>query len=122
MYPPVFALANASVAVKAIFGTTPVRVFPFGEATQQTARPYAVWQSITILPENYLGEVPDTDQMGVQLDVYANTAAAARNGAQALRDLYQQHGYITAMREWPKEPDTNLYRYQMDIDFWQPRV
>lgn len=121
MFPPVFALAFASAPVKAIFGASPVRVYPFGEAPQAVVKPYAVWQSIGINPENYMDKVPDIDFMPTQIDVYADTAASARNGAQALRDLYQQHGYVTSQREWPKEAETNLYRYQIDVDFWQPR-
>lgn len=125
MYPPVFTLANASASVKAVFGTNPLRIYPFGEApakgTPAYALPYAVWQSISILPENYLSDVPDGDFMSPQVDVYAETPTAARNAAQVLRDLYQQHGYVTAMREWPREADTNLFRYQLDIEFFQER-
>jgi hypothetical protein len=121
MFPPVFALANASAPVKAIFGISPLRIYAFGEATQATPKPYAVWQSIGISPENYLNQTPDADFMPTQIDVYADTAAVSRSGAQALRDLYQQYGYVTTQREWPREPDTNLYRYQIDIDFWQYR-
>lgn len=121
MFPPVFALANASAAVKAVFGTSPLRIWPFGEARTDPSKPYVVWQSIGINPENYLGQVPDADFMPTQIDVYADTASAARNGAQALRDLYQLHGYVTVQREWPREVGTNLYRYQLDVDFWQPR-
>lgn len=121
MFPPVFALAAATPAVTAVFGTSPVRVYPFGEAPQSGTKPYAVWQSITILPENYIGTAPDVDSMSTQIDVYAMTATAARSGAQVLRDLYQLHGYVIAMREWPKEAETGLYRYQLDVDFWQYR-
>lgn len=121
MYPPAFALAFASSAVKAIFGTTPCRIYPFGEAPAGVAKPYAVWQSITISPENYLGTAPNIDAMSVQIDVYADTAASARSGAQSLRDVYQVAHYVTAMREFPKEAETNLYRYQLEVDFWTSR-
>lgn len=106
--------------MKAIFGATP-RVYLFGKAPQGVAKPYAVWQSIGINPENYLGQIPDADFMPTQIDVYADTAEGARDGAQALRDLYQLHGYVTVQREWPREASTNLYRYQLDVDFWQSR-
>jgi hypothetical protein len=123
MYPPVYAIANASAAVKAVFGTSPLRVWLFGESPQKGsagyAVPYMVWQSINIVPENYLGDIPDIDSMTAQIDVYAATPSSARNGAQVLRDAFQQYGYVTSMREFPREPDTNLYRYQMDVDFWQ---
>lgn len=121
MFPPVFALAAASAQVLAVFGSGPTRVYLFGEAPQGVAKPYAVWQSIGISPENHLSQIPQIDFMPTQIDVYADTAAAARNGAQVLRDLYQLHGYVSTQREWPKEPDTNLYRYQLDVDFWNPR-
>ncbi len=118
MKPPVFDLAENSTPVKAIFGTAPIRIYPFGEAPQGTTVTYAVWQSIGILPENYLHDNPDSDQMSCQIDVYAATAKAARDGAKALRDLYQQSAYVTSMREWAKDEQTRLYRYQLDVDFW----
>lgn len=118
MFPPVFSLAQGSTPVKAIFGTNPIRIYPFGEAPQGVMVTYAVWQSIGILPENYLRDNPDSDQMSCQIDVYGAGAKVVREGAQALRDLYQAHGYVTAMREWAKDEQTNLYRYQLDVDFW----
>ena len=63
MNPPVFSLASASTPVKAIFGTSPIRIYPFGEAPQQVNVTYAVWQSIGIVPENYLSDNPDVDSM-----------------------------------------------------------
>lgn len=122
MFPPIFSLAIADASVTAIFGTVPTRLYPFGEAPPTVAKPYAVWQSIGINPQGYLGQVPDIDFMPVQIDVYADTASSARSGAEALRDLYEQNGYVTSQREYPREPDTNLYRYQLDIDFFVPRT
>lgn len=125
MFPPIFSLAKAEPTVTAVFGTTVTRVWPFGEAPAKGSAgfelPYAVWQSISIVPENFVTDAPNTDSMSVQVDVYAATAAGAREGARVLRDLYQRTAQVASMREWPRETDTNHYRYQLDIDFEQYR-
>lgn len=121
MFPPVFSIAAANAGVTAVFGSAPTRIYPFVEAPQASARPYAVWQSVAIVPENYVGTVPDIDSMACQIDVYAESAAQARSGAQAIRDALQTSAHVTAMREFPREADTNLYRYQLDVDFWVER-
>lgn len=120
MYPPVFTLADASASVKAVLGT-PLRMYSFGTAPEGVAKPYAVWQSVTITPESHLGSIPNIDANSVQVDVYASTPASARAAAQALRDLYQATETVDALRELPREPDTGLYRYQLDVSFWTDR-
>lgn len=120
MYPPVFTLADASSAVKAVLGN-PLRLYSFGTAPEGVARPYAVWQSVNISPESHLGSIPNIDANSVQIDVYGTTSASVRAGAQALRDLYQATETVDSLREFPREADTGLYRYQMDVSFWTDR-
>ena len=121
MFPPLFATLNASSAVKALLGTSPLRVYPAGEATQATAKPYAVFQTITGVPENYLGETPDMDGFTVQIDVYAATLTAARNAAKAIRDALEPVAYVGGWRGEQKDAATDAYRYSFDVDFLTPR-
>lgn len=125
MFPPLFATLNASSAVRAIFGTAPLRVYPFGDAPAKGqpgyAVPYAVFQTIYGSPENYLGEVPDMDGWGVQIDVYAESLSAARAGAQAIRDAIEPVAYVVAYNAELREPDTRLFRYSFDVAFLTSR-
>lgn len=120
MTPPVYTGVTASAPVQAQLGN-PVRLYGFGEAPQNVAKPYAVWQTPFALPENYLGRVPDIDQHSVQVDVYASTSASAIAAATALRNVYEVTAHMTSFRLWPKEADTNLFRVTLEIDFWTKR-
>ncbi|MGH8432447.1 MAG: tail completion protein gp17, partial [Solimonas sp.] len=99
----------------------PTRLYPLGEAPQSLAPPYALWQTEAGAPENYLGQRPDIDSFTLQLDVYADTANAARNAAKALRDAVEPHAHITRWGGESKDPDTNRYRVSFDVDWWTPR-
>lgn len=124
IYPPVYAVCNASAAVQAELGA-PARLYAFGEAEGvhggPPAKPYAVWQVITGAPENYLDQVPDADQWGLQIDVYADTAYAAREAATALRNAIEPVAYVTAWRGESRDPQTRNYRCSFDVDWISDR-
>lgn len=117
MTPPLFSVCAASSAVTALLGSSPVRLWPFGEAVQGAAKPYAVWQVIGGAPENYINQVPDADRFLVQVDVYAETGASARSVAEALRNAIEPHAHITAWRGESREQDTRLYRFSFDVSW-----
>lgn len=126
MTPPIFELANADAAVRALLAPlTPsnakIRLSPFGIASQGVVKPYAVWQLIGGEPENYLADVPDVDETTTQVDVYAETSIASRNIAIALRDVFQQHAYITSWVAEQQDADTKLYRTTFHVDWITPR-
>ncbi|WP_165856734.1 DUF3168 domain-containing protein [Marinobacter sp. JSM 1782161] len=121
MTPPIFQVCAANAAVTALLGTGPTRLFPFGEASQDVALPYAVWQIVGGQPENFLGQAPDIDSVMLQVDVYADDVAGAREVARALRDAIQGHAHIVAWRGESRDDDTNHYRYSFDIEWWVQR-
>lgn len=121
MYPPIFATCAGSPAVTAVLGTGPTRLFPFGEAPEGVALPYAVWQTVGGQPENYLGQTPDIDNFLLQIDVYAQTVASARQVAQALRAAIESHAHIVAWRGESRDDETNHYRFSFDVEWWVPR-
>jgi hypothetical protein len=121
MYPPIFTVCAADSAVTTLLGTTPTRLYPFGEAPQEVVKPYAVWQIINGAPENVLSDAPDVDSYTVQVDVYADTGASVRSVVQALRNAIQPVAHITAWRGESKESETGLYRYSFDCDWWVQR-
>lgn len=121
IYPPLFATCAADAMVQATFGESPCRVYLFGQAMAATgglpAKPYAVWQVIGGLPENYISEVPNTDNWSVQVDVYADTATAAREGATALRNAIEPYAHVTSWRGEDRDIDTKNYRCSFDVDW-----
>jgi len=117
MMPPVFSVLAAAPAVTALIGSSPVRLYPFGEADNTTTRPYVVWQTIFGSPENYLGNTPDIDGFGTQMDVYAKTAEDAREVAETLRDVIEPVAHITAYNGEFRDPITRDYRYSFNVDW-----
>ncbi len=121
MYPTIFATIKASAPVTALLGTTITRFYPFGDAPQEVAKPYAVWQIVGGSPENYLGDNPDIDSYLLQIDVYALTAASARAVAEALRNAVQPVSHVVSWRGESRDPDTKNYNYSFDVDWFQSR-
>lgn len=117
MYPPVFSVAFAASSVTALVGSSPCRIYPFGEAPEGVTKPYVTWQTVVGFPENYVNQVPDTDNYTAQVDVYASTAASARAVALALRNAYEPVAHIQNWRGESKDPETNNYRFSFDVDF-----
>ncbi|EOC5483499.1 DUF3168 domain-containing protein [Pseudomonas aeruginosa] len=116
MFPPIYEKCSSNAVVKIVLGN-PVRLYPFGQAPQITTVPYAVWQTVTGLPENFLGNVPDLDTFTIQIDIYADSASQVRDVARALRDAIEPLAYVTAWRGESIDPDTKRYRYSLDVDW-----
>lgn len=123
---PAFQIADASAAVKALLGSAPLRLWPFGLAPQKGKPgytvPYAVQQVVYGTPQNTLSCPPDIDNFGVQFDVYAANASAAWQIAYALRDAYQgSYNQVTAWNLEGVDEETGLYRVSFTVDFWPSR-
>lgn len=121
MYPPIFATATASLDVTQKLGSNPTRFYLFGQAAQNTAKPYGVWQLISGSPYNQLKGVPGMDRYTVQVDVYATTVTAAREAAEALRDAFEPVAYVVGWRGESRDTATQHYRVGFDIDWHVPR-
>jgi hypothetical protein len=119
--PPIFSIIAASASVTALLGTSPVRFYNFGEATQETPKPYAVWQMITGVPANYLGQLPDNDDTRVQVDVYASDQAGARNLALAIRNAIEPHAHMVMFADRGRDATTRNYGFMMDFEFFTDR-
>lgn len=116
-YPPVFATVRQSPAVLTLLGSATTRVWPFGQGPQAPAKPYVVWQAVGGSPENYLGDRPDADQYTIQFDVYADTAASARQVGDAIRDAIELECNIVSWRGESRDTETQLYRISFDADW-----
>lgn len=121
MFPATFAALKANSSVTAIFGSTPCRIYPHGEAPQGVTLPYATQQLVGGQPENYLESRSDIDSARIQFDVYAATASGARAGAAAIRAALEGIGYVVSFNTDGRDPDTNNARYSFDMAFYTPR-
>jgi hypothetical protein len=117
MYPPLFQVCAADSDVQTLLGVGPTRLWPFGEADPSPTYPYAVWQTIAGSPQNYLGQTPDVDFFGLQIDVYARTAEDARAVARALRGAIEPVAYVTAYIGEFRDTITRNFRYSFSVDW-----
>ncbi|WP_134943230.1 DUF3168 domain-containing protein [Pseudomonas syringae] len=120
-YAPIFAVCAADAGVTALLGVSPTRLYPFDDAPEGVAKPYAVWQVITGSPENYLAGRPDVDGFTLQVDVYATTGAQAREVTDAISHAIELKAYVVRWGGERKDTETKLYRSSFDIDWLVPR-
>lgn len=118
MFAPIFTICAASEPVRTLLGDSPMRLYPFGHAVQDTTKPYAVWQTIGGSPENYISDRPDVDQYSLQVDCYAKTAQGARDVAQAIRNAIENDAHIVGFGGESRDDATMLYRYSFDVDWF----
>lgn len=116
MIAPIFAVCAASQAVRDLLGS-PVRLYPFGLQDDNIVYPYALWQNISGVPENYLDRRPDVDSYTLQVDVYSDTVTSAQEVAKALRDVIEPNAYITRWGAQSRDPETKRFRYSFDVDW-----
>jgi hypothetical protein len=121
MYPPIFEVCKASPAVVALLGSNPLRFYPFGEAPQNVAKPYVVWQQVGGAPEKYLAGRPDIDGFSLQVDAYGTSAAEVRAVVRAIRDAIELRSNIVAWGVESRDPETHNYRSSFDVDWFVHR-
>lgn len=121
MFTPIFETISEASAVTDLIGADTVRFYPAGEAPEGVERPYATYQHISGLPENYINQRPDMDSHTVQVDIWASTLTSARNVATAIRDAVEPHAYITRWGGESRDTETKSYRISFDVDWHVPR-
>lgn len=122
MSPPIFQVCATDTTVVSLLSQGPtIRLYPFGDAPQGDPAPYAVWQIVYGSPENYLGNVPDIDSYGIQVDVYAETASEAREVTEAIKDAVEPLAHVVSWNGEMRDPVTGLYRVSFTIDWFIDR-
>ncbi len=121
MIPAVYTLLKANNQLLAILGPDPLRIFPWAEATQGTRVPYVTYTVFNGNPQNLMDKVPDIDNLGTQIDVWALTAASCEAIAILVRDTLEPHAHMTSVADMEKDKETKLYRLRMDFDFFTNR-
>jgi hypothetical protein len=119
MFPPIYPAIAASSACVALLksGGGELRFYQFGRAPQNVQKPYAVWQRVFGTPANYLGQVPDSDNFTLQVDIYAGSADSARTVAAAIRDAIEPVSYITNWLGESVDPDTGNNRFSLQSEW-----
>lgn len=121
MNPAIFPILNANSAVKAVLGSSPLRFYPWGRAPQNVAKPYATYNVYNGNPENYMDRVPDIDNKGTQIDLYATTSESAEDVFIAIRNALEPYAHMTSFATPLLDEETNLYTGRMEFDFWDDR-
>lgn len=114
---PFYQVCKADPAVLTLLGSPEPRIYPFGEAPQQVAKPYAVYQWVGGNPLNMLNCRPDADQITLQVDVYAPTQAVSTNIAKAIRYAVELQSYLTLYVGNLRDEETKLYRTSFQLDW-----
>ena len=113
---PFYAVCKADPAVLALLGGPEPRIYPFGTAPQNVAKPYVVYQDgIGGFPFNLLNCRPDADSMDLQVDVYGLTTESSKAVAKAIRYAVELQCNITSYRGTEREEATKLYRTGFDL-------
>lgn len=121
MNPPVFPIISADAACLAVLGSNPVRFYPWGRAPQNSKKVYAVYTVYNAVPENYLGDLPDIDNKGVQINVYADSPSELDAAFTAIRNALEPHAHMTNFANFDPDNETDLLSVRMEFDFWDAR-
>lgn len=120
MVPPLHLVCASDTTVQDLLSSGNIlRLFPFGEARQKEVYPYAVWQTIYGSPENYLGDPPNIDSIGTQIDVYGKTWRSAREVADAIKNAIEasDEAYVVAFNGESKDPQTLSFRISFTAEW-----
>lgn len=118
MLPPIYTILTTTPAVTALVDT---RIYPHGDAPQDVARPYITWFVVSDAPQNTLDSPPSIDQSTVQIDCWHITSSGVVDLAQAVRLAIEPHAHVTNIFLNGREPETRLYRFAIQLDYWLPR-
>lgn len=120
--PPIFKLCNNCPAVVNLLKDNGVlRVFEFGQAPQDVAKPYVVWQEISGGHEPSLDLRPCNENHFIQVDCYAETASEAKDIKNVIELALETHALTTTYRGNSKESETKLFRTTLDFEFLTTR-
>lgn len=119
--PNIFQIISADSGVTILLGSSPTRFYPFARAPKLAPMPYAVYQVYSGIPQNYMDRVPDIDNHGTQIDIYAKTADSAEDVFRAVRDALEPHFHMTSFTTPERDGETDEYHVRMEFDVWQAR-
>lgn len=120
MLPLVFP-AISTTAVKAIVGTSPVRIYNHGQAPENVVLPYITWFVVIGNPQDNISSSPCADIDTVQIDCWSDDRAKVETLASAVRDALDAAGHLNTLIIDTYESDTKLYRIGLQASFIKSR-
>lgn len=119
----IFDIIKSTPSITALIGVPPhCRFWPWSEAPQEGKQvPYATHGVYNGIPANTMDKLPEVDNKGTQVDVWAATAASCKELATLIRDTLEPYGHMTAFDDSVRDPETKLFRIHMDFDFFVDR-
>ncbi|EXT35563.1 hypothetical protein J809_2692 [Acinetobacter sp. 25977_6] len=115
---PIFQLAKADPVVTGFLEKDDIlRVWKFGSAPDDAEAPYVTWQTITGDSNSSLDVRPVSDNVIIQIDVYATDEDVVDQVAKAIRFAIELDCYVVRYGEADKDPVTNMPHYSFDVSW-----
>lgn len=115
---PIFQLAKADPVVKGFLEKDDIlRVWKFGSAPDDAEAPYVTWQTITGDSNSSLDDRPVSDNVIIQIDVYATDEDVVDQVAKAIRFAIELDCYVVRYGEADKDTVTNMPHYSFDVSW-----
>ncbi|HCU40447.1 MAG TPA: DUF3168 domain-containing protein [Acinetobacter nosocomialis] len=115
---PIFKLARADPAVKALLESDGIlRVWKFGSAPDEPQAPYVTWQTISGDSNSNLDSRPVSDNVIIQIDVYATDEDVVDQVAKAIRYAIELDCYVVRYGEADKDQVTGMPHYSFDVSW-----
>lgn len=92
---PFFAICSADATVTGLLGK---KIYPL-RAPENVVRPYAVYRTVSGLPEEYVDKVPDYERQGLMVEVFAEEYNEARAIAEAVENAVNPYSVITGFED-----------------------
>ena len=114
--PPIFTICKNNTAVASYLQHDGLfNLYMAGAAPQNVVTPYAVWQVISGVPANYLGNRPDLETQRIQIDVIADNVGMAKTIANAIEYAIETSCHIDNYNgEWQNN-DTKEWISSFDV-------
>lgn len=118
---PIVSTLQASAAATAVLGNQ-IRVYE-DIAPRKTDFPYAVWSVVHGEPDNNLDCPATTDHISFQIVVYDSNQKRASEVRQVVRQVLEQHCYVTAIHpsHFERIADTNIFGRGFDANWFLDR-
>lgn len=93
------------------------KVFSGGIAPLSTSSPYVVWQIISKVPTQTIGNQTKNNRSRIQFDIYSDKERQALEIQNLLNKRLERTGYVISSVGPMCEPETKHYRISQDVSF-----
>lgn len=94
-----------------------LKVFSGGLAPLETSSPYVVWQSISKVPMQTIGNKTKNNRLRIQFDIYSDSEREVLQIQNLLNKRLERVGFVISSVGPMREPETNHYRISQDVSF-----